>query len=90
MSLYAASSIRASTRSITPPTWGSCVLDEVATAIATGAAGNIIAYMLNGRVDALRLQVSRIFRHGTEQERSAVNAMDLSALSVHHGFPGGA
>src|ERR1700728_180903 len=46
------------------------MLDEVATAIATGAAGNIIAYMLNGQVDALRAQVVRIFRHGTEQERS--------------------
>jgi hypothetical protein len=48
------------------------VLDDVATAIATGAAGNIVAYMLNGRVDALRVQVARIFRHGTEQERSVV------------------
>ena len=48
------------------------MLDEVAIAIATGAAGNIIAYMLTGRVDALRGQVTRIFRHGTEQERSAV------------------
>lgn len=48
------------------------MLDEVATAVATGAAGNIIAYMLNGRVDALRARVARIFRHGTEQERSTV------------------
>ena len=31
------------------------MLDEVVTAIATGAAGNVIAYMLNGRVDALVL-----------------------------------
>jgi hypothetical protein len=48
------------------------MLDEVATAIATGAAGNIIAYMLNGRVDALRVQVARMFRHGTEQEQALV------------------
>ncbi len=48
------------------------MLDEVAAAIATGAAGNIIAYMLNGQVDALRAQVARIVRHGTEQERSVV------------------
>lgn len=47
------------------------MLDEVAIAVATGAAGNIIAYMLNGQVDALRGQVARIFRHGTEPERSA-------------------
>jgi hypothetical protein len=46
------------------------MLDEVAIAVATGAAGNMVAYMLNGRVDALRGQVARIFRHGTEQERS--------------------
>ena len=48
------------------------MLDEVVTAIATGAAGNIIAYMLNGRVDALRAQVARMFRHGTEQERYVI------------------
>jgi hypothetical protein len=47
------------------------MLDELATAIATGAAGNMIAYMFNGRVDALRAQVARMFRHGTEHERSA-------------------
>lgn len=52
------------------------MLDEVVTAIATGAAGNIVASMLNGRVDALRAQFARMFRHGTEQERSVV----LSAL----------
>jgi hypothetical protein len=48
------------------------MLDEVVTAIATGAAGNIVAYMLNGQVDALRAQIARIFRHWTEQERSTV------------------
>ena len=47
------------------------MLDEIAIAISTGAAGNIVAYMLNGRVDALRIQVAKMFRHGTEQERSA-------------------
>jgi hypothetical protein len=48
------------------------MLDEVAIAIATGAAGNVVAYMLNGPADALRAQVARMFRHATEQERSAV------------------
>jgi hypothetical protein len=48
------------------------MLDEVTTAIATGAAGNVIAYMLNGRVDALRTQVAGMFRHGTPQERTTV------------------
>ena len=45
------------------------MLDDVAIAISTGAAGNIVAYMLNGRMDALRAQVAKMFRHGTEQER---------------------
>jgi hypothetical protein len=47
------------------------MIEEVAMAISTGAAGNIVAYMLNGRVDALRAHVTKMFRHGTEQERSA-------------------
>jgi hypothetical protein len=48
------------------------MIDEVAIAIATGAVGNIVAYMLNDRLDALRVQVARIFRHGTEQEWTMV------------------
>jgi hypothetical protein len=62
------------------------MLEDVAMAISTGAAGNIVAYMLNGRVDALRDQVTKIFRHGTEQERSrALQALerDAVALSEH-------
>jgi hypothetical protein len=51
---------------------GVVMLDEAAIAIATGTAGNIVAYLFYGRVDALRTHVVRIFRHGTEQERSAV------------------
>ena len=47
------------------------MLDAVTTAVATGAAGNIVAYMLTGRVHALRAQIAHIFRHGTERERSA-------------------
>ena len=48
------------------------MFDEVTTAIATGAAGNVIAYMLNGRVDALRTQVAGMLRHGTPGERTTV------------------
>lgn len=48
------------------------MLDQVAIAIATGAAGNVIAYMLNGRVDALRAQVTHLFRRDSEQERAIV------------------
>jgi hypothetical protein len=59
------------------------MLDEVAIQIATGAAGNIVAYMLNGPVDALRAQVTRLFRHGTEQERStALRTLEDDAAAL--------
>lgn len=59
------------------------MLDEVATAIATGAASNIIAYMLNGRVDVLRVQIAQIFRHGSEQERArALSALEDDAAAL--------
>ena len=63
------------------------MIEDIAMAVSTGAAGNIVAYMLNGRVDALRAQVAKIFRHGTEQERAAaLRALerDADALSEHN------
>ena len=65
------------------------MLDELAAAIATGAAGNIIAYMLSGRVDALRAQVTGIFRHGTEHERAvALRALEDDVVaSPNRGHP---
>ena len=63
------------------------MIEDIAMAVSTGAAGNIVAYMLNGRVDALRVQVTKIFRHGTEQERSAALRTldrDVDALSEHN------
>lgn len=62
------------------------MLDEVTTAIATGAAGNVIAYMLNGRVDALRTQIPRMFRHGTPKERSTIlRGLDKDAGALKRG-----
>jgi hypothetical protein len=59
------------------------MLDEVAIAISTGAAGNIVAYMLNGQMDALRAQIGKIFRHGTEQERAtALRAVEDDTVSL--------
>jgi len=59
------------------------MLDELAATVATGAAGNIIAYMLSGQVDALRAQVARIFRHGTEQDQAiAMRALDDDAAAL--------
>ncbi|NIL44050.1 hypothetical protein HCB17_25265 [Salinispora arenicola] len=47
------------------------MFDEATTAIITGATGNIVAYMLNGRVDALRAWASKVFRTGAEDSHSA-------------------
>jgi siroheme synthase (precorrin-2 oxidase/ferrochelatase) len=59
------------------------MLEDVAIAISTGAAGNIVANMLNGQVDALRTQVTRIFRNSTEQERSAaLRAVEDDTLAL--------
>jgi len=59
------------------------VIEDIAMAISTGAAGNIVAYMLNGRVDALRAQVTKMFRHGNEQERSAaLRALEDDAVAL--------
>jgi hypothetical protein len=61
------------------------MLDPTTTAIATGTAGNVIAYMLTGRVDALRSHVTRIFRHGSEQERSlALDMLEHDATALAH------
>jgi hypothetical protein len=59
------------------------VIDEVTTTIATGAAGNIVAYMLSGQVDFLREQIKKMFRHGTEHERTeAIHALEGDALAL--------
>ena len=59
------------------------MIEDIAMAISTGAAGNIVAYMLNGQVDALRTQVTKMFRHGTEQERSAaLRALEGDAVAL--------
>lgn len=63
------------------------MLEEVTIAISTGAAGNIVAYMLNDQMGALRAQVAKIFRHGTEQERArALRTLeqDAAALGEHN------
>ncbi|GHF51501.1 hypothetical protein GO001_12445 [Streptomyces sp. NRRL B-1677] len=64
------------------------MLDEAAIAVATGAAGNIVAYLAQGRADALRTRLSAIFRRGTVQQQS--NALrtldeDAAALAQHTG-----
>jgi hypothetical protein len=63
------------------------MLEDAAIAISTGAAGNIVAYMLNDQMDALRGHVAKIFRHGTGQERAtALQTLerDAGALREHN------
>jgi hypothetical protein len=38
--------------------------------VITGAAGNIVAYMLNGEVDTLRAWAKRIFSPGSGSEEA--------------------
>lgn len=59
------------------------MLDPATTAVITGAAGNVVAYMLNDQVDALRAWVTRIFHSETEEQRSRRFRMleeDIAAL----------
>jgi hypothetical protein len=60
------------------------MFDAETTAILTGAAGNVVAYMLNGRVDALRSWIGRVFHSASEQDRlNQLRAVedDIAALT---------
>ncbi|MER7662815.1 hypothetical protein [Streptomyces sp. NPDC096193] len=60
------------------------MLDEAAIAVATGAASSVIAYLAQGRLDAVRARIAAIFRHGgASSEAEAVQALvdTSSALS---------
>ncbi|TYB98099.1 hypothetical protein FXF53_18410 [Micromonospora sp. WP24] len=62
------------------------MLDEATTAIITGAAGNIVAYMLNGRADALRNWVSKVFHDGSTGGSSAsLRALEKDSLALGRG-----
>jgi hypothetical protein len=64
------------------------MLDEAAAAVATGAAGNIVAYLVQGHADTLRARIAAIFRHGgPERESEALRMLadDASALSQSTG-----
>ncbi|PNG93451.1 hypothetical protein [Streptomyces malaysiensis] len=55
------------------------MLDAAAIAVTTGAASNVLAYLLQGRADALRTRISAIFQRGTAQDESDA----LRALEEH-------
>ncbi|GAA2558331.1 hypothetical protein GCM10010423_70260 [Streptomyces levis] len=62
------------------------MLDEAAIAVTTGAASNVVAYLLQGRADALRARLSTVFRRGTPQQQSdALRTLDedAGALAQH-------
>lgn len=62
------------------------MIDEAAAAVVTGAAGNIVAYMLSGRIDALRELCARVFRHATAQEQAeALHALDQDSAALARG-----
>jgi hypothetical protein len=62
------------------------VLDEATTAIIIGAAGNIVAYMLNGRADALRAWALKVFRVGAADQSSApLRALEEDSLALVQG-----
>lgn len=48
------------------------MIDQVAIATATAAAGNVIAYMLNGHVDVLKGKVAQLFRRSNEEDKVKV------------------
>jgi hypothetical protein len=48
------------------------MIDAATEAVITGAAGNAVAYMLNGRLDALRVWTMRVFRHASSEQRAEV------------------
>ncbi|MBV9024261.1 MAG: hypothetical protein JO362_10830 [Streptomycetaceae bacterium] len=59
------------------------MLDEAAIAVATGAASNVIAYLVQGRADAIRTRISAIFRHaGAGQEDESLGALTNDAVAL--------
>lgn len=59
------------------------MLDATAIALATGAASNVLAYLVQGQVDALRTRISSIFRRGDgEEESAALRVLDDHAAAL--------
>ncbi|MER6101122.1 hypothetical protein ABT115_01930 [Streptomyces sp. NPDC001832] len=59
------------------------MFDEAAVAIATGAASNVVAYLLQGRADALRARLDAVFQRGTAEQRSdALQALEGDSIAL--------
>ena len=62
------------------------MLDADVMAVLTGAAGNVVAYLLNGRADAAKKWLARVLRAATSEERtSTMQALDRDTAAVKSG-----
>jgi hypothetical protein len=62
------------------------VFDEVTAAIVTGAAGNVVAYMVSGHVDALRARLAKIFHQDAGDQRGQVlRAVEEDGVALARG-----
>ncbi|WP_141713974.1 hypothetical protein [Micromonospora inyonensis] len=54
--------------------------------IITGAAGSLVAYSLNGQVDAVRGWVGKIFKAGSKEEQSlSLRSVESDAIALSRG-----
>ncbi|MEV8528982.1 hypothetical protein AB0451_33315 [Streptomyces sp. NPDC052000] len=59
------------------------MLDATAIAVATGAAGNVIAYLLQGNIDGIRNRVAGVFRRATaDQQAEALRVLGEDAAGL--------
>jgi hypothetical protein len=62
------------------------MLDEVATAVATGAAGNVVAYMASGHIDALRVRIAKILhRESGDGHARVLRAVEDDSVALAQG-----
>ncbi|MFJ2407080.1 hypothetical protein ACIOUE_37935 [Streptomyces xanthochromogenes] len=59
------------------------MLDATAIAVATGAAGNVIAYLIQGNIDDVRARIAAIFRRTSAGHRAeALRVLDEDAAAL--------
>ncbi len=59
------------------------MIDQIAIATATAAAGNVIAYMLNGHIDVLRGKIAQLFQRNNDEDETAIlEQLDADALAL--------
>ncbi|MFD0061741.1 hypothetical protein [Streptomyces sp. NPDC056690] len=59
------------------------MLNEAAIAVASGAASNVVAYLAQGRIDAVRARVIAIFRRdGAHSEAEALRLLNEDSAAL--------